>query len=59
MDSRGEIKQVAAASLAGDCHTAFTAGVLKRLLQEQQANYEWVGFSGASGGAICALLYDN
>jgi NTE family protein len=38
-------------------HTAFTAGVLKGLLREAEVgNYTVVGFSGTSGGAICALL---
>lgn len=56
MDSRSEMKQVAIACQGGGSHTAFTAGVLKRLLKEEQANYQVVCFSGTSGGAICALL---
>src|ERR687894_126531 len=37
--------------------TAFTAGVLKKLLRtEELERYEVVGLSGTSGGAVCALL---
>jgi NTE family protein len=52
-----ERKRVAVACQGGGSHTAFTAGVLKRLLgDETLARYELVGLSGTSGGAICALL---
>ena len=38
-------------------HTAFTAGVLGRLLQpDVMADHKIVALSGTSGGAICALL---
>jgi hypothetical protein len=48
---------VAIACQGGGSHTAFTAGVLKRLLRDEaMARYELVGLSGTSGGAICALL---
>lgn len=47
--------KVAVACQGGGSHTAFTAGVLKRLLQDAE-NHEFVGFSGTSGGAICSLL---
>jgi NTE family protein len=41
----------------GGSHTAFTAGVLKRLLgAEELARYQVAGLSGTSGGAVCALL---
>lgn len=41
----------------GGSHTAFTAGVLKRLLgAEELAGYQVAGLSGTSGGAVCALL---
>ena len=41
----------------GGSHTAFTAGVLKRLLgADELAGVEVVGLSGTSGGAVCALL---
>jgi NTE family protein len=46
--------RVAIACQGGGSHTAFTAGVLKRLLKEER--YEVVALSGTSGGAICALL---
>jgi NTE family protein len=49
-------KRVAIACQGGGSHTAFTAGVLKRLFQEAVTGYEVVGLSGTSGGAICALL---
>jgi NTE family protein len=53
----GERKRLAIACQGGGSHTAFTAGVLKRLLShEALARYELVGLSGTSGGAICALL---
>jgi len=50
-------KRVAIACQGGGSHTAFTAGVLKRLLlsgtlEEQEV----VALSGTSGGAVCALL---
>ncbi|HEX3036688.1 MAG TPA: patatin-like phospholipase family protein [Thermodesulfobacteriota bacterium] len=47
------IIRIAIACQGGGSHTAFTAGVLKRILEEK---YEIVGLSGTSGGAICALL---
>jgi NTE family protein len=48
-------KRVAIACQGGGSHTAFTAGALKRLLQEED-RYEFVALSGTSGGAVCALL---
>ncbi len=61
MDAPGESKRVAIACQGGGSHTAFTAGVLKRLLRvEELKHYEVVGLSGTSGGAVCALLaWDN
>jgi NTE family protein len=57
LDARGENKRVAIACQGGGSHTAFTAGVLKRLLRaEELKRYEVVGLSGTSGGAVCALL---
>lgn len=47
--------KVAIACQGGGSHTAFTAGALKTLLA-RSGDYDFVGFSGASGGAICALL---
>src|SRR5688572_21764586 len=49
--------RVAVACQGGGSHTAFTAGVLKRLLgADEMAGVEVVGLSGTSGGAVCALL---
>src|SRR5918995_3855367 len=57
LDARGELKRVAIACQGGGSHTAFTAGVLKKLLRsEELERYEVVGLSGTSGGAVCALL---
>jgi NTE family protein len=54
----GERRRIAIACQGGGSHTAFTAGVLKRLLGDDDARrrFEVVGLSGTSGGAICALL---
>ena len=50
-------RRVAIACQGGGTHTAFTAGVLKKLLREKEKhNYELVALSGTSGGSICALL---
>jgi NTE family protein len=46
--------KVALACQGGGSHTAFTAGVLQRLLEAR--NHTVVALSGTSGGAICALL---
>src|ERR671911_2126598 len=61
LDAPGESKRVAIACQGGGSHTAFTAGVLKRLLRaEELKHHEVVGLSGTSGGAVCALLaWDN
>jgi NTE family protein len=48
---------VAIACQGGGSHTAFTAGALQRLMPEiAREGYDIVGFSGTSGGAVCALL---
>lgn len=48
-------KKLAIACQGGGSHTAFTAGVLRELLERGvQKRYELVGLSGTSGGAICA-----
>ena len=52
-------RRVAIACQGGGSHTAFAAGVLKKLLKEKDAggrDYEIVALSGTSGGAIGALL---
>jgi NTE family protein len=54
-ESRSPKPKIAIACQGGGSHTAFTAGALKRLLS-RGGEYDFVGFSGASGGAICALL---
>jgi len=52
-----ESTKVAIACQGGGSHTAFTAGALQRLLPElAKSRYDLVGFSGTSGGAVCALL---
>ena len=58
MAATGGPRRIAIACQGGGSHTAFTAGVLKRLLGDDDARsrYEIVGLSGTSGGAICALL---
>jgi NTE family protein len=52
-------RRVAIACQGGGSYTAFTAGVLKKLLKEKgegKQDYEVVALSGTSGGAICDLL---
>jgi NTE family protein len=50
--------KVAIACQGGGSQTAFTAGVLKALLENGQLrdNFKLVSLSGTSGGAICAFL---
>jgi NTE family protein len=50
--------RVAIACQGGGSHTAFTAGVLKRLLGDPglAERVDVAGLSGTSGGAVCALL---
>ena len=55
MDDNNKMR-VAIACQGGGSHTAFTAGALKVLLTKGQEKYDFVAFSGTSGGAICALL---
>jgi len=47
---------VAVACQGGGSHTAFTAGVLRRLLAERDADYDLTAFTGTSGGALWALV---
>jgi NTE family protein len=49
-------RRVAIACQGGGTHTAFTAGVLKRILQQPEPQFDIVALSGTSGGAISALL---
>lgn len=49
--------RIAIACQGGGSHTAFTAGVLTRLLRpDVLEGRQVVGLSGTSGGAVCALL---
>jgi NTE family protein len=49
--------KVAIACQGGGSQTAFTAGVLKALCEAHlQDEFEFVGISGTSGGALCATL---
>lgn len=56
MNKQTKIKKIAIACQGGGSHTAFTAGVLKRILKEEKKKFEIVALSGTSGGAICALF---
>ncbi|NJD52865.1 MAG: Patatin [Candidatus Methanoperedens sp.] len=56
MDENNNTKKIAIACQGGGSHTAFTAGVLKRLLREEEKQFEITVLSGTSGGAVCALL---
>lgn len=50
-------KKLAIACQGGGSHTAFTAGVLKKLLEKNvHQEYNLIGLSGTSGGALCATL---
>lgn len=49
-----EATRVAIACQGGGSHTAFSAGVLTRLLSDLPDSHTITGFSGTSGGAICA-----
>jgi NTE family protein len=49
-----EPTRVAIACQGGGSHAAFTAGVLARLLSDRSESYTVTGFSGTSGGAVCA-----
>src|SRR5215470_12452190 len=56
-DGGRQQRRVVIACQGGGSHTAFTAGVLKRLLGAKElAGYQVSGLSGTSGGAVCALL---
>jgi NTE family protein len=49
--------KIAIACQGGGSQTAFTAGVLKALLDRQVGRqFEVVAISGTSGGAVCATL---
>ncbi len=48
--------RVAVACQGGGAHTAFTAGVLDAILDNQDRRFRVVALSGTSGGAVCALF---
>lgn len=54
------LKKIAIGCQGGGSHTAYTAGVLNHILEQYKnggsAGIEIIGFSGTSGGALCALL---
>ncbi len=52
------MKRIAIACQGGGSHTAFTAGVLRKLLTSQEfwKNHEITALTGTSGGALCAAL---
>jgi NTE family protein len=56
LDGREKTRRVAIACQGGGSHTAFTAGALTKMLEEGHERYDFVAFSGTSGGAVCALL---
>ncbi len=51
----GHGPSVAIACQGGGSHSAFTSGVLQRLLPTVDNEYNLVGLSGTSGGALCAV----
>jgi len=52
-----QVKRVAIACQGGGSHTAFTGGVLQALLRNlDTTQYRIEGFSGTSGGALCAAI---
>jgi len=58
---KGTTTKVAIACQGGGAQTAFTAGGLRKILKykaelNEKKHIELVGFSGTSGGAICAAL---
>ncbi len=55
-DSSDGPTKVAVACQGGGSHTAFTAGVLTRLLEEPDPDFEVTALTGTSGGALCAFL---
>ncbi|WP_265110660.1 patatin-like phospholipase family protein [Halosolutus halophilus] len=55
-DDSATLRKVAIACQGGGSHTAFTAGVLKRLLQEHGSSHRIAALSGTSGGALCAFV---
>ncbi|MDO5500218.1 MAG: patatin-like phospholipase family protein [Propionibacteriaceae bacterium] len=57
MSESTDRRRVAIACQGGGSHTAFTAGVLSRCFEaDSLTDHEFVGLSGASGAAVCALV---
>jgi NTE family protein len=58
VEDNGGKRRIAIACQGGGSHTAFTAGALRKILEEirDERSYEIVAFSGTSGGAVCAFL---
>ncbi|MDM8559343.1 patatin-like phospholipase family protein [Candidatus Parabeggiatoa sp. HSG14] len=56
MNNTKPVKRIAIACQGGGSHTAFTAGVLTKILEETEHKFKIVALSGTSGGAICAAL---
>ena len=49
-------KRIAIACQGGGSHNAFTAGVLRQLLERWSDDHQLVALSGSSGGGVCATL---
>jgi len=49
------VNKIAIACQGGGSHTAFTAGVLKRILKENEKKYDIIALSGTSG--VLYVLY--
>jgi predicted acylesterase/phospholipase RssA len=57
MPSINDPTRIAIACQGGSTHTAFTAGALEALFRDRNLkNFDVIGLSGTSGGAMCALL---
>lgn len=54
--SERDTRTVAIACQGGGSHTAFTAGVLREILESSPPEYTITSLSGTSGGAICATI---
>jgi len=49
-------KKVAIGCQGGGMHAAFAVGVLTEVLKDEKKQFELVGLSGTSAGALCALM---
>lgn len=50
------VRRVAIACQGGGSFNAFTAGALLALIEKRPSDVEYIGFSGTSGGGLCATL---